>query len=139
MSRDQVLVGIPEEEGRRSDDPETNAAIGYVNEYGSPADNIPPRPFLLPGVEEAAPQVANALGRAVDQAFDSQTAIDRGLNEAGLLAQSSVKNRIVAQTGFAPLAARTLAARRSAGFAGTKALIRTSQLINSITYVVRSR
>ncbi|HCA7460069.1 TPA: hypothetical protein MX372_004907, partial [Enterobacter roggenkampii] len=51
ISKKEVLVGIPEEDSEREDVPFGNAGIGYVNEYGSPAQNIPPRPHLIPGVK----------------------------------------------------------------------------------------
>ncbi|EHT99665.1 putative bacteriophage protein [Pantoea stewartii subsp. stewartii DC283] len=36
-----VLVGIPAEDSARDDAPFGNAGIGYINENGSPAQNIP--------------------------------------------------------------------------------------------------
>ena len=44
ISKKEVLVGIPEDDSQREDAPFGNAGIGYVNEYGSPAQNIPPTP-----------------------------------------------------------------------------------------------
>ena len=48
----EVLVGIPEDNTERvNGDEATNAQLGYVHEFGSPAKNIPARPFLIPGTE----------------------------------------------------------------------------------------
>ena len=57
----QVLVGIPEANGSRQDPeesaPVTNAALGYIHEFGSPRANIPARPFLIPGVRKSTARV----------------------------------------------------------------------------------
>lgn len=140
MAQKDVLVGIPEAENTRKDDPDIgNATIGFINENGSPARNIPARPFLVPGVRAAADRCANVLKIGAQAAFHDPAALDKALNGAGQIARDSVKRRITSQEGFAPLAESTIAARERKGFKGTKALIRTGQLLNSITYVVKDR
>lgn len=139
MARKEVLVGIPAEKTARKGDPITNASLAYIHEHGSPARNIPARPFLVPGVRTAAPKAAAAMKRLAGQALTDASAVDKALNAGGLVAQSSVKKQIVSQEGFSPLKQGTLAARKRNGFNGTKALIRTGQLLNSITYVVREK
>ncbi|HAX2567517.1 TPA: hypothetical protein JW640_001108 [Escherichia coli] len=47
LTKKDVLVGIPSEDSERDDVPFGNAGIGYLNEYGSPEQNIPPRPHLV--------------------------------------------------------------------------------------------
>lgn len=42
LTKKDVLVGIPSEDSGRDDVPFGNAGIGYLNEYGSPEQNIPP-------------------------------------------------------------------------------------------------
>lgn len=64
-----ILVGIPSFSAKNSRDDTklTNAQIGYINEFGSPAKNIPARPFLRPGVKEQQPEISKkfkAAGRA---------------------------------------------------------------------------
>ena len=66
-------------------------------------------------------------------------AIEKANNKAGLVAQAAIKNTLRSGEGFPPLADATLAARKRAGFTGTKPLIWTGQLLNSITYVIRKR
>lgn len=56
LTKKDVLVGIPSEDSGRDDVPFGNAGIGYLNEYGSPEQNIPPRPHLVPGVKSAEEQ-----------------------------------------------------------------------------------
>jgi hypothetical protein len=65
--------------------------------------------------------------------------IEIALNKAGLIGQNHVKNQIV-NGDFAQLKNSTIAARmrrRKNRQAGTKPLIDTGQLLNSVTYVVR--
>ena len=134
-----VLVGIPSEKKERKEGDTTNAEIGFIHEYGSPMRNIPARPFLVPGVKASAERVSKTLKSYASDALNDASTIDKGLNAVGLIAQSQVKKQIVSQEGFAPLSPTTLKARSDKGFKGTKALIRTGQLLNSITFVVRKK
>lgn len=136
----EVLVGIPDSAPERKDDePIGNAAIGYIQETGSPVNNIPPRPFLVPGVAEATAKVTPQLQKGVEAALDGDVdGAERRMAAAGLLAQNSVRARI--NSGISPeLKDSTLAARRRRGRTGTVPLIDTGQLRNSITYVIRKR
>ena len=133
----KLLVGIPAEENARGEEI-GNASLGFIHEYGSPARNIPARPFLVPGVQDAEPQAVAMLAKPTGDALEKGVdVLVRGLERAGLVCQAAVKKRIVSQDGFAPLSPRTIAARQRKGYKGTKALIRTGQLLNSITYVIR--
>ena len=48
-----VIVGIPEDNDSRFESNITNSQLAYIHEYGAPTANIPPRPFLIPGIEQA--------------------------------------------------------------------------------------
>lgn len=134
-----VLVGIPSEKKERKEGDITNAEIGFIHEYGSPMRNIPARPFLVSGVKASAERVSKILKAYASDALNDASTIDKGLHAAGLIAQSQIKKQIVSQEGFVPLSSTTLKARAAKGFKGTKALIRTGQLLNSITFVVRKK
>lgn len=153
----EVLVGIPEEASGRDDVPFGNAGIGYLNEYGSPAQNIPPRPHLVPGVRSVDSQTLPELKEAAHAVLSGETSqAERHLNRAGILAAGGVKKFIDA-SGFTPLADSTVAARarrgrkgalqqlerRRAGEApsteGAKPLVDTGNYRNAITYVVRDK
>jgi len=136
MASRRVLIGIPADSPSRDGETLSNAAIGYLQENGSTIKNIPPRPFLIPGVEAARPRAIDALEKYAGQALSDPETIDKGLHAAGMIARDSVKQRIISQEGFEVLSDRTLKARRKKGFKGEKALIRTGQLLNSISYVV---
>jgi hypothetical protein len=157
-----VLVGIPAAESlRESQEGEKpsigNAAIGYINENGSPAQNIPARPHLKPGVQSVQEQTVMQLKSAAIAVLEGNAgAAERALNSAGIIASQGVK-RYMTITGFTPLAESTLAARarrgrkgaakelksRAAGNAPDNAnarpLIDTGEYRNSITYVVRKK
>jgi hypothetical protein len=139
MQGKQVLVGVPEEKAsRKASDGVSNAQLAYINENGSPAQNIPERPFLVPGVEEARADVARLLEAGARRGLEKPDEVDKALERAGLRAVSSVK-AVITRNNFAPLKAATLRARKRLGFLGTKALIVTGQLRNAITYVVRRK
>jgi hypothetical protein len=126
---------------------QSNATLGYIHEHGSPAANIPARPWLGPGVEESRAQWTNYMRQAGEEALslteNSQGRMERGLHAAGMTAVSAVKVRIVA--GLKPdLSPRTIAARRArtpsrqaATQADVTPLVDTGQLLNSISYVIK--
>lgn len=146
LFRDQeVAVGIPEEETTRDPNDEepqevTNSFLLYINENGSPANNIPERPAMKNGIAKAAEDTAEQFYLLGQEAFDlGQKAFDKRLNRIGFINSSSIKNVINDQMGIDPPAESTLKARKAKGFKGNKALIVTGQMRNAITHVVRSK
>lgn len=135
MGKARVLVGIPQGNSGR-DDAVSNSALGYIHEFGSPAQNIPARPFLIPGVKAVQDDCIAMLEEAAKEVLDDGK-MTAALTKAGIIASNSVKATITKGEGFAPLAESTLAARKRKGYKGTKPLIRTGQLRNSITYIVK--
>lgn len=144
LSDRHTLVGVPAEKAPRDakgakGTPINNATIAYIQNYGSPAANIPARPFMEPGIKNAEAQIAEQMKKASTAAGNGdQSGVDRGLNSAGIVAATSIKAKIT-DGPFVPLAPSTLRARRSRGRKGTRPLIDTGQLRNSITYVVRKK
>ena len=135
VAQRDVLVGIPS--GEQRDDGPTNAEIGYQNEFGSPANNIPARPHLIPGVAAVQDKAVARLTQAASAAATGRMSdAERHLHAAGLIAQNSVR-RTLTTAAYRPLSERTLAERQARGRTGTKPLIDTGQYRNSITYVVR--
>ncbi len=137
--RDAVLVGIPEDDAeRKEDDPINNAGLLAINEFGSPANNIPPRPVMAIGIRNAQDAIAEQFKLAAQGALTKGVAaLGVAYNRAGIIASNSVKKAINAQEGFPGPSEATLAAREAAGFKGTKSLIVTGQMRNAITYVVK--
>lgn len=137
--RDAVLVGIPAEDTQRKDgDPINNSTLLAINEFGSPINNIPARPVMAIGIKNAQDEIAEQFKQAAKNALSKGlSALSTYYNRVGIIASNSVKKAINAQEGFDPPSEATLAARKAKGFSGTKALIVTGQMRNSITYVVK--
>ena len=160
----RVMVGVPSEKALRTDgsDGPNNATLAYIHEHGAPEANIPARPFLAPGIERAKGDTVALLRVAGEKALDGNpAAVERQLHRVGLLNQASVRS-VITEGIPPPLAESTIAgrirrvkgAKRQAKIAaelaaGTPAsrqggeeglfvpLVRTGQLRNSITYVLR--
>lgn len=139
FKRDEVLVGIPESDTERDEDsPINNATLLAINDFGSPANNIPARPVMEIGIRNAQEAIAEQFKKAAVGALSKGlAALSPAYNRIGIIASTSVKKAINSQQDIEPPADSTLAARRSRGFKGTKALIVTGQMRNAITYVVK--
>lgn len=166
----QVLIGIPEAKTERDDSesgqPVTNAALGYIHEYGSPAANIPARPFLVPGVEKAEEAALVPLKAAAEATLAAnRKKAEQLLNQAGVIGMNSARTEINSNVP-PPLSPKTIRGRKysrgtksrrkaedqylelvAGGMppgdaqtaAGIVSLVNTGQLRNSITYVVRGK
>lgn len=165
LTGQQVLVGVPDSKTER-DDTMTNAALAYIHDNGSPAANIPPRPFMAPGIKNAEKPIAANMKKAVNAALDNdQRRVDAALNSAGLAASSSVREA-VEDGDFVPLSPSTIANRyrqrgtkgqregekayqslidqgikpeQAQAQAGIHPLVNTGEMRNSITYVLRKK
>jgi hypothetical protein len=160
LVKKEVLVGIPDSAPERREEdksPLSNAQIGYIQEFGSPAANIPARPFLIPGVENAQSDVVDEFRAGAKAALNGNAGqVEKSLVRAGIQAQNSVRAKI--QDGpFEPLKAATLRARARRGRKGAQAeldsraagnapdnsnakpLLDTGQLRNSVTFVIRKK
>jgi hypothetical protein len=139
LANKDVLVGIPESKDERDDGDIGNAAIGYINENGSPAQNIPPRPHLKPGVKSVEQDFMPHLKAAAQKALEgNEEGAVTSLDRAGTVAANGVK-RYITITGFTPLADATIANRLRRGRTGNKPLIDTGEYRRSITHVVRDK
>ena len=144
FKNDMVLVGIPEDTSERSDSDEiNNATLLAINNFGSPAQNIPPRPVMAIGIRNAQEDIAAEYKKAVQVSLTKGfAALDTYYNRAGIIASNSVKKAINDQEGIAAPAEATIYARehrKPTPFKGTKALIVTGQMRNAITYVVKGQ
>lgn len=141
LKKDAVLVGIPEDKDvpRKDGQTITNATLLAINNFGSPARNIPARPVLQVGLRNAQDQIAEQFKRAAQMILTKgPEALDVYYERAGTIAANSVKKAINDQDfdGAPGPAESILAARKAAGFQGTKSLVVTGQMRNSITFVV---
>lgn len=154
-----LYVGVPADDAARDDDSElNNATLAYIHDNGAPEANIPARPFMKPGMQDASKDVAKQYRLALEKASVGKSA-ESYLHRAGSMAASAIRNRIT--EGIPPpLAESTLKARargsvgvrvrkgaikeleaRAAGAAPSmdfaKPLIVTGAMKNSITYVIK--
>ena len=157
IAKTAVYVGIPGESSQRiSSDADnvrtahepTNVDLGYIHEYGTNTGigghvPIPPRPFLNPGVSKAEPHCTELLKIGVADALEKQNTapVLAALNEAGLHAVSVVRGMFDTQgdMGWPALAKGTLYKRKKRGRTGTRPLLDTGQLRNSITYIIKDK
>lgn len=142
IGRRDVLVGIPSEHATRENAEFDNAGIGYINENGSPAQNIPPRPHLQPGVKSVQNETVEQLKGAAQAVLDGNIRrAEMHLNRAGVIASNAVKRYIITG-GLTPLAPNTLYSRKHRKVArrqGENPLVDTGQYRRAITYVVRDK
>lgn len=162
LTEREVLVGIPAEKAQRQAAPEndedaalTNAQLGYIHEHGSPARNIPARPFLDPGIKAARGPIVDQLRAGGKAALDGNiSGVDAALNKAGIIGQNSVRNHFV-DNDWPALADSTLAkkigevknadgkvikkGKTRAQTGAINPLILSGQLRKSITYIVRKK
>lgn len=148
--RSVVLVGIPEEAREREDVPFGHAGIGYVNEYGSPAQHIPLHSHLILGVKSAEDWTIPELKKVAQAEPDGNTAgAESALNHD--------VRQYTAITGFTPLTDSTVETRarrgrkevnaelacRTSGESPDTDLVKpsidTGQYHRAITYVVRDK
>lgn len=134
-----VFVGVPANTSEaREGEPINNATIAYIQQNGSPANNIPARPFMTIGMDEAKLPATKQLESAAKKFFKSRdmTDIEQGLGKAGFVAENAIKRAI--NSNIAPaLAPATIASRNRRGRTGTNTLVDTGALRNSIRYVIR--
>jgi phage gpG-like protein len=157
-----VLVGVPQSNSSRDSGPAGNALLAYVHEFGSPARNIPPRPFLIPGIQKVRVRITKLLKQAgLDVVTGKQANPLQALKQVGMIARNSVVEEITdPNPPFTPLQPATIRARLRRTQAGRRQLrklaqrgvrvtswaeagnihplIDTGQLRASITYVLRS-
>lgn len=163
MTEQSVLAGFPADEAPREDEdgnptPITNAAIAYVQNTGMPELNIPPRPFMIPGIEDVQDQIVRGMEETGLAAFDHDTqGVEAGLNAVGMIAKNGIQMKI-RDGPFEPLKKSTLRGRaRMGGEIGKAAVFEldsraegnradpdnvrplnaTGQMRNAVNYVIR--
>lgn len=150
LTKTACLVGFPASDAERRpepgepDQPITNAALGYIHDNGSPAANIPARPFMEPGIAAAQGNIEAIYSKAakavLDQPASADAIVDAAHNKVGLTAQDSIQSKI--EAGVSPaLSERTMAdrKRRFGVDASDTPLIDSGQMKAAVTYVLRSK
>ncbi|MGL5280858.1 MAG: hypothetical protein ACRC8W_03755 [Plesiomonas shigelloides] len=123
-----VTVGIHEGAGNVESGDITMAQLGAIQEFGTMDDHIPARPWLVPGVESARPE----LLRIIQSGIAAGENVDTILNKVGLNAQAAVQ-MYMTELRTPPNAPSTIAQKGS-----NNPLIDTGAMRASVTYVVQS-
>ncbi len=117
MADNHCYVGVPEKENARenpdgSKSPIGNAALAYIHEHGSPAQHIPARPFMNPGVRKVRDRITDILKDGAQVALDREDPeiIIKALHKIGTIAAASMQETITAGIP-PPLSPLTVAAR----------------------------
>jgi len=149
LAKTAVYVGIASgsEGDSRKDGAPSNHLLGFVHENGSPANGIPPRPFLVPSLEANREMIVDGLKNAMSAALNGdEKSSGQALERLAIQSASTVKNYM--QTAdFEPLKPQTIARRnRSRMTSGQREneiegvsirpLINTGQLRDAIDGVV---
>ena len=149
LAKTVVYVGIGKGEkgDARQDEEISNSDLGFIHEYGAPGANIPPRPFLRPGIESGKEAIAAKMQAALVAAIhDDEKALNTALDQAGILSVSSVQ-AYMAEGDFEPLKASSIRSRKysrktKSKRAGekngnVKPLVNSGTLQKSMSYYVR--
>ena len=137
LKSSDVLVGVPENKKARRGKGPSNALLAFLHNNGSPANNLPPRPTIEPGIKDAREAESKYMQQAAKAALDGNTdQMSRALEACGTVAVAAVKKRIRSNTP-PPLKAKTIKARRRRGVNRTNTLVDTGSYLNAHTYVVR--
>lgn len=130
-------VGIIEHQ--HYDDNTPVAYIASIHEYGSPSNNIPPRPFMRPTISEKKSEWAK-IGK---QILQNGGGVDSMLEMVGLRASADIVESI-SKIDSPPLQEATIKARNrkyksKSPKSSTKPLVDTKRLISSISHIVTDK
>lgn len=128
-----VYVGIPANSERPKDSKKapTNAEIGFINEYGDPKRNIPPRPFLNPAARTEEKNIEKIIKEVAVKTIGVGGDVDTALTFVGTAVAERAKMNIKESVNMQGLSERTLKHREKIGH-GTKPLIDFGYLLSSI-------
>lgn len=138
LTGQELLVGVPDSKAGRDDgSPINNADIAYLMNNGSPTQNIPARPTMVPGITDVKEDIVSIL-RTTGEEVLSGGSVTAGYTAAGLVAVNAIKHRITDDTP-PPLSDATIAARERRGVTRTNTLVDTGKYLNAHTSVIRKK
>lgn len=114
------------------------AGVASVQEFGSVANNIPPRPFFNPTLEDNEKKYAKIMAKNFENILEGKTNTSQALGQIGEFVKGDIQESIRAVTS-PTLSKRTIAARakkNSKGKASAKPLVDTGLMIQSVDYEV---
>ena len=130
----EVAVGFPEDTAARDTGEINNPTLAAILEHGSPANNLPARPFVEPGLEAGKDRLARIMEIGLTRTLDGdENGIAWALDAAGVEGVSLVQRKMI-QGPFAPNAPSTIKRKGS-----SRPLIDSGALRQAVSYVVRSK
>ncbi len=121
-----VTVGIHEEAGTHDETGINNAQLGAIQEFGTDNGRIPPRPWLVPGVNSGNEEYL----KIITDAAEKQQPLSGALEQVGVVAASKVQIYMT-ELKTPPNAPSTIKKKGS-----SNPLIDTGELRSSVTYKV---
>lgn len=121
-----ATVGIHEDAGNTEDGAMTQAQNGALQNFGN--DKIPARPWLIPGVESATPDVIDTIASGTEKGLP----IDQIMEQVGAIAAGATQQYIT-DLRDPPNALYTIEKKGS-----DNPLIDTGSMRSSVTYKVTS-
>ena len=121
-----ATVGIHEDAGNTEDGAMTQAQNGVLQNFGN--DKIPARPWLIPGVESATPDVIDTIASGIEKGLPT----DQIMEQVGAIAAGATQQYIT-DLRDPPNAPYTIEKKGS-----DNPLIDTGSMRSSVTYKVTS-
>lgn len=121
-----ATVGIHEDAGNTEDGAMTQAQNGALQNFGN--DKIPARPWLIPGVESATPDVIDTIASGIEKGLPT----DQIMEQVGAIAAGATQ-QYMTDLREPPNAKSTIAKKGS-----DNPLIDSGSLRASVTYKVTS-
>jgi len=114
LNKNKVRVGIPENtNARKEGDKIGNASLAFIHQNGSPAQHIPPRPFMTIGVNKVRDRIVDILGDGARHAIETNNpniAI-QAYHKVGAITVDAMQDAIASKIP-PPLSPVTVARRR---------------------------
>lgn len=137
LTKQDVMIGVPQEQTvRKEGDGVTNAELAYLHTNGSPLQNIPARPFLVPSFKANMAALMASQKRVFKAAVEGdKSEVNANMQKTGLIGQNAAKGWFTdPRNEWAPNTPYTIARKGS-----DRPLIDTGALRNSIVYVIRGK
>jgi len=115
------------------------ANVAAIQEYGTVAGNIPPRPFMRPTIDQQKEAWSELFKKGAKLIFKGRLTTVQVLNGLGMVASGNCRETIASITE-PELSDRTIEARRAkmtrGGTLSVKPLVDTRVMITHLTYTI---
>jgi hypothetical protein len=135
----ELVVGVPERNNKRKQGDVSNALLAAIAETGSPANNIPARPVIGPGMMKARDAITSHYkGAALALLAGKPDMVEPQLAKAGDAAVAAVRRQLLLGD-HAPLKPATIARRRAKGVTSSTPLYDSGQLYDAYAWELRKK